>query len=126
MDRDTHERLAVYIIGGVLPAFSIILLGLAAFMFRPGSFDMSLIRLGCFGAIGLALAPFNSPHSVGLLRRLVVSAMLIMGLIALFQLLLMALTPPVLGMWHLTVVLSPTMLALFYLWEVVRSMIESG
>lgn len=113
-------RLAIYVAGGVLPAIGLALLSLFFTMFGD-IFGILLSTLAWLGTIGLVLASFNRPGGVKPCCRRVISAMLIIGLVVVFPVLIYSLTHPSSNMWFGAVVLGPVLLALHYLWQVSQS-----
>lgn len=112
-------RSAVYIAGGVLPAFGLALLSLFFTMFGD-VFGILVSTLAWLGTIGLVLAALIRPSASGARSRSVISVMLIIGLVVIFPVLITSLTHPGSKMWFSAVVLGPTLLALHYLWQVAR------
>ncbi|WP_223455910.1 MULTISPECIES: hypothetical protein [unclassified Pseudomonas] len=112
-------RSAMYVVGGVLPAFGLALLSLF-FMGSGEVFYMLLSTLAWLGTCGLVLAALNRPTTTESRRRLAITAMLMMGLLAMSPLLLILFTYPDHEIWISWAILGPTLLALHYMWQVAR------
>ncbi|UZM12808.1 hypothetical protein LZV00_19230 [Pseudomonas kielensis] len=112
-------RSAMYIAGGVLPALGLALLSLV-FMGAGGFFYVSLSTLAWIGTCGLVLAAINRPTTTDSRRGLAITAMLMMGLLAMSPALLMLFTDPNYDLWISWIILGPTLLALHYMWQVAR------
>lgn len=110
----------IYLIGGVLPAFGLALLS-SAFMMFGEAFGILIGMLAWSGTAGLALAALNRPSATGYYRRRIISLMLIMGLIAITPPLLGSLTHPSNKIWFNVAMIGPTLLALLYLGEMLRT-----
>jgi hypothetical protein len=112
-------RSAIYIAGGVLPAFGLAFLSLV-FMGSGQVFYMLLSTFAWIGACGLVLAMLNRPTTTESRRRLAITAMLMMGLLAMSPPLLILFTYPDHDIWISWAILGPTLLALHYIWQVAR------
>jgi hypothetical protein len=110
----------MYLIGGVLPAFGLALLSSYLMMFGE-AFGITIGILAWSGTTGLALAALNRPSTTVYYRRRIISLMLIMGLIAISIPLIGSLTHPGSSIWFNLVLISPTLLALLYLGEMLRT-----
>jgi hypothetical protein len=109
----------MYMAGGVLPALGLALLSLV-FMGSGGFFYVLFITLAWIGTCGLVLAALNRPMTTDSRRRLAITAMLMMGLLAMSPALLMLFTDPNHDLWISWTILGPTLLALHYMWQVVQ------
>jgi len=112
-------RSLIYVVGGVLPASGLALLSLV-FMGSGKAFFMLLSTLAWLGTCGLILAASNKPTDTEPRRRLVITAMLTMGLLAMSPLLFFLFTAFSDEIWINWAILGPTLLALHYMWQVVR------
>jgi len=112
-------RSAMYMAGGVLPALGLALLSLV-FMGSGGFFYVLFITLAWIGTCGLVLAAVNKPMTTDSRRRLAITAMLMIGLLAMSPALLMLFTDPNYDLWISWTILGPTLLALHYMWQVVQ------
>ncbi len=112
-------RSAMYIAGGILPALGLAFLSLV-FMGFGEVFYVLLSTLAWLGTCGLVLAALNRPATTESRRRLAITAMLMMGLLAMFPPLLILFTYPDHDIWISWAVLGPTLLALHYIWQVAR------
>ena len=112
-------RSAIYIAGGVLPALGLALLSLV-FMGSGEVFYQLLSTLAWLGTCGLVLAALNRPTTTESRRRLAITAMLMMGLLAMSPLLLILFTYPNDEIWISWAILGPTLLALHYMWQAAR------
>ncbi|MDQ0126284.1 hypothetical protein J2W17_005266 [Pseudomonas lini] len=105
---------AMYLIGGVLPAFGLALL--TSFLMISGEAFGIIISIFIWsGAAGLGLAALNTPKDTGSRRRRIVSVMLIMGLIVMSPVLFVSLENPSDKVWFNASILGPTLLAFLYL-----------
>jgi Trk-type K+ transport system membrane component len=115
----TILRTTIYMVGGVLPAFGLALLSLILM----GSGQVFYVLLSTFawlGTCGLVLAALNRPTTTESRRRLAITVMLMMGLLAMSPLLLEFFKYFNDELWINWVILGPTLLALHYMWEVAR------
>lgn len=112
-------RLAIYVAGGVLPALGLALLSLV-FMGSGEVFYVMLSTFAWIGTCGLVLAALNRPITTESRRRLAITAMLMMGLLAMSPPLLILFMYPDHDIWINWAVLGPTLLALHYMWQVAR------
>jgi hypothetical protein len=110
----------MYLIGGVLPAFGLALLS-SVFMMFGEAFGILIGLFAWSGTVGLALAALNRPSVTGYYSRRFISLMLIMGLVAITPPLVGSLTHPSNKIWFSVAMISPTLLALFYLGEMLRT-----
>jgi Trk-type K+ transport system membrane component len=115
----TILRTTIYMVGGALPAFGLALLSLILM----GSGQVFYVLLSTFawlGTCGLVLAALNRPTTTESRRRLAITVILMMGLLAMSPLLLDFFKYFNDELWINWVILGPTLLALHYMWEVAR------
>ena len=112
-------RSAIYLAGGVLPALGLALLSLIL-MGSGEVFYILLSTLAWLGTCGLVLAALNRPTTTESRRRLAITAMLMMGLLAMSPLLWALFTYSNEDIWVSWAILGPTLLALHYMWQVAR------
>ncbi|KEX91206.1 hypothetical protein D3C76_1175480 [compost metagenome] len=115
----TILRTTIYIVGGALPAFGLALLSLIL-MGSGQVFYVLLSTLAWLGTCGLVLAALNRPTTTESRRRLAITVMLILGLLAMSPLLLEFFKYFNDELWINWVILGPTLVALHYMWQIAR------
>ena len=110
-------RLCIYLGAGVLPALGLALLSL--FLMAGGAGWLSV--LAWLGTLGLILAALNRPSKSELRTKFVVTALLALGLVAISPLVPRDLSTAMVAGWLLVAaVCAPVVIAVHYIWQVLR------
>lgn len=110
-------RLCIYLGAGVVPALGLALLSL--FLIAGGEGWLSV--LAWLGALGLILAALNRPSKSELRTKSVVTALLALGLVAISPLVPRDLSTAIVAGWLLVAaVCAPVVMAVHYIWQVLR------